>query len=301
MRAYALVAMALVTASPSPAQSPTALSKPVSIPFKTNADGMVLIPATLADTIPLHVILDTGAGLDILAPSLIRRVHGTSAGAFSGIRMTGDRVDVPLFVVPALAVGPMVRKNVVVGGWDLLDSLHLDGIVSAIGFRQQPVTINFADKVVTFETAQSLAGRRATGRSSPLQLGDSRGRALDLFADFLIGGEPGQCELDTGSQGATVSTRYLKPLGVDTNAQDVTRRERRTVTGAKEVRYGAAVSQLSLATAPEIGTDRPRVTFSDIIYDCVIGTAFWSGRALTIDIPNRQMTVSAPGTGAPAR
>jgi len=300
MRVPALGLLAFVAATPLPAQSRPGIADPTSVPFTTNTDGMLIVPAILGTTIPLHVILDTGAGLDIVAPSLIRKVNGKAAGAFTGIRMTGDRVDVPLFVVPELAIGPIVRRNVVVGGWDTLDSLHIDGIISVNGLRHHPFTIDFADKVLTFETPQSLAQRRAAGHSTPLQLSDERGRALDLFAAFLIGNQPGECELDTGSQGTTVSTRYMAPLGVDTSSNDVVRRVRRTITGATEIRYVAGVTQVSLATGPDVGIANPRVTFSDIIYDCVIGTVFWSGRALTLDIPNRQMTVSPPrAAGSP--
>jgi len=302
MRFPALGLLAFVAATPLPAQSRAGIADPASVPFTTSAEGMLIVPATLGATIPLQVILDTGAGLDILAPSLIRKVNGRAAGAFTGIRMTGDRVDVPLFIVPELALGPIVRTHVVVGGWDTLDSLHIDGIISVNGLRHQPFTIDFADKMLTFETEQSLAQRRASGHSTPLQLSDERGKALDLFAAFLIGNQTGECELDTGSQGATVSTRYMAPLGVDTSSYDVARRLRRTITGATEIRYVAGVSQVSLATSPEVGLAQARVTFSDIIYDCVIGTAFWSGRALTLDIPNRQLTVSPPraGGGAPS-
>jgi hypothetical protein len=293
MRPVALAAVSLMAASPSPAQSRPLPAEPVSIPFTTNADAMVIMPASVGGTIPIHVILDTGAGLDILAPSLIRKVHGTSAGAFSGTRMTGERVDSPLFVVPELAVGPMVRKDAVVGGWDVLDSLRLDGIISANGFRRQPFTIDFTDQVVTFEGARSLARRRAVGQTAPLLFDDLHGRALDLFAAFLIGNQPGECEIDTGSQNAAVSTRYLALLGVDTAGKDVVKREGRTVAGAKEVRYTTRLAQLSLATTPEIVLAHPNVAFSDIIYDCVIGTDFWSGRVLTIDIANRQLTVAS--------
>jgi hypothetical protein len=292
MRNVSLAVLSLAAASPSSAQSPPPLAKPVSIPFTTNADAMVIIPATLGGAIPIHVIFDTGAGLDILAPSLIRKVHGTSAGAFSAMRMTGERVDIPLFIVPELTVGPMARKNAVVGGWDILDTLKLDGILSANGFRQQPVTIDFADTVVTFETEQSLGGRRGTGRSSPLFFDDFHGRALDLLVQFLIGNQPGECVIDTGTQSAAVSTRYLPLLGVDTAGKDVVKHEGRTIAGAREVRYSTTVSQLSLAKSPEIVQLRPRAAFSDIIYDCVIGTQFLAGRSLTIDIPNRQVTLS---------
>jgi hypothetical protein len=111
----------------------------------------------------------------------------------------------------------------------------------------------------------------------------------------------GECELDTGSQGSTVSTRYLAPSSVDTTAPGVEKRSRRTITGATERRYGAQIAQLALAGAPDIGMTAPTVTFSEIIYDCVVGTSFWNGRALTIDIPHGRLIVASPSRDGPRR
>ncbi len=273
-----------------------AKSKPVSIPFTTNSDGMVILPATVGGTLPVHVIFDTGAGLDVLAPSLVEKVHGKPAGQFTGFRMTGERLDIPLFIVPELSIGPVKKKDALVGSWDVLDKLHLDGIISLNDFRQQPVTFDFVKKVVIFETPESLAQRRATETSAPVKFDDQRGITLDLFAEFLIGDQPNLCEIDTGSPTATVNTRYMQPLGIEKDGKDVRKIERRTVAGATQIRYDTTLSQLSLAAAPQISLAHPRVGFSDIIYDCVIGLDFWAGKALTIDIPGRQIFVlGTPG------
>jgi hypothetical protein len=276
------------------ALSPLTGSKPVSIPFTLDSEGLMLVPATVGGTIPVHLIPDTGAGLDILAPNLIEKLHGTPSGQFSGFRMTGERLDIPLFVIPELSVGPMVKKNVLVGTWDVFDKLHLDGGISVNDFRQQPFTFDFTNDTMVFETAKSLVQRRAAGVSSPLQLDDQRGIVLDLFSQFLIDGQPGQCEIDTGSPGATISTRYMPVLGIDKDGKDVHKHEGHSIVGAPETRYYTTLPQLSLASAPQIRLAQPRVAFSDLIYDCVIGIDFWHGRALTIDISNRQLIVSKP-------
>jgi hypothetical protein len=272
-----------------------AKSKPVSIPFTTNSDGMVILPATVGGTISAHVIFDTGAGLDILAPSLIEKVHGKPAGQFTGFRMTGERLDIPLFIVPELSVGPMEKKNALVGSWDVLDKMHLDGIVSLNDFREQPVTFDFVNKVVIFETADSLAQRRGAETSVPVRFDDQREITLDVFADFLIGDQPAQCEIDTGSPSATVTSRYMEHLGIEKEGKGVRKIERRTVAGAMQTRYDTSLPQISLAAAPQISLAPAPASFSDIIYDCVVGLDFWSGRALTVDIPGRVILVSGGG------
>lgn len=267
-------------------------TKPTSIPFTTNSDGMVIVPATLGGNISVHVILDTGAGLDVLAPSLIEKLHGKPAGQFSGLRMTGERLDIALFTIPELSVGPVVRKDVTVGTWDVLDKFHLDGIISLSDFRQQPFTIDFANKVLIFEAPKSLASRRKAGAVSPLQFDDFRGIAIDSFSRFLFGNQTGLCEIDTGSPSATFSTRYMSTLGVDKDSANVHKHEGRTIAGAPETRYDTTLAQLALQTSPQLALANPHVSFSDIIYDCVVGVDFWANRSVTFDLPDRQLIVS---------
>jgi hypothetical protein len=275
-----------------------AKDKPVSILFTTNSDGMVIVPATLGGTLPIHVIFDTGAGLDVFAPSLIEKFHGMPAGKFTGFRMTGERLDISLYIVPELSIGPVVKKDAVVGSWDVLDKFHLDGIISLSDFRHQALTFDFARKELIFETDKTMSKRRSAGQTSPLQLDDQRGISLDMFSRFLFANQSGQCLIDTGSPSATINTRYMTSLGIDKDAEGVKKHEGRTIAGGNEIRYDTSLSKLSLAAAPQIALATPHVSFSDIIYDCVVGVDFWRDRALTIDLTNRQLIVSNPSRSA---
>jgi len=271
-------------------------SKPVSVPFSINSDGFVVVAATVGGSDAIHAILDTGAGLDVLAPSLIEKIHGMPAGHISVFRMNGERLDVPLFVIPELSVGPLVKKEVVVGSWDVLDKLSLAGIISIRDFRNDPITLDFVGKELIFETHRSLAKRRAEGKSSRLQLDDVRGVALDIFSSFLIGNQAGQCEIDTGSPNASVNTRYMPLMGIDRDSPGVHKQEKHSITGAPEVHYWTNVPEISLAAAPQLKLSPARVSFSNIIYDCVIGVDFWRDDLLTIDIADHQIIVTPPQT-----
>lgn len=290
MRTILSALILFFAALPAGAQTST-LTDPVVVPFTFN-EGLVFIEATLGDSTPLNVILDTGGGLDVLSPRLVQRVGGKAMGVVTGHRMTGERLDIDLWVVPSLRVGPLARTNAIVGTWADLDSFGLDGIVSLDGFRDQPFTIDFGANTVMFESASSLARRRASGKVSELQLDDLRGRAVTAFAEFELGSELGQCELDTGSQATRANTRYLTALGIDTSDAGVSRRSYTTAAGGTESQFVATVSRVSLASAPEVSSSDVRVIFSDIIYDCVIGTDFWRGRTLTLDVGGRQLIVS---------
>lgn len=109
---------------------------------------------------------------------------------------------------------------------------------------------------------------------------------------FLIGDQPALCSIDTGSPGTTISTRFMAPLGVDPASPHVKKQERRAVeSGATITRYWTNVPQLSLVEAPQVASVHPRVSFADIIYDCVGGLDFLHDRLLTLDIARKQMVV----------
>jgi hypothetical protein len=262
----------------------------VSIPFTTDAEGMVVLPAALGSAIPIRVLLDTGAGQDVVAPSLIGKVNGKAAGELTGLRMFGDPVRIPLFVIPELSVGSLALSNVTVGSWDVLDKMHTDAILSMNDFRSQPLTLDFPGRVMVLESAQTLTVRRRAGHSAPLELDDLRGISLSLFARFVVANQPMLCEIDTGGPNTTISTRYMTALGVDPESKDVKKTERRAVeSGATITRYWTTLPQISLAGVPQVALAKPRVSFSDIIYDCVVGRDFWQNKVLTIDIANRQL------------
>lgn len=268
-----------------------AVRKPDIVPFTTNGDGLVIIPITLGGATQAHVALDTGAGLDVFAPSLIGKLQVKRAGHFTVFDMNGDRIDVPLYVVSEIQIGPLVKRNVVVGAWEVFDKLHFDGIISMSDFRDQAFTFDFPKRQIVLESGKSLAQRLRVGASAPFKYDDERGTAVDLFTQVLIGGEPGECELDTGSPSSTFSTRYMAQLGIAENSQGVTKRVTEKLAGVTATFYKATVPQLALAADPTIRQVDPKVEFSDIIYDCVLGIDFWSGRSLTIDIPHSRLIV----------
>ena len=268
------------------------LAQPVVIPFTTTSDGFVLIPATVAGNIPVHLILDTGAGFDVLAQSLVDRLQLKSTSQYTGFVFSGDRVDAPLFPLSAIAVGPFVRTNVPVAGLALLDQVHQDGILSISAFRTQPITIDFVKHVVVLETPSSLAERRRSGAAVPLQFDDYRGVELDIFARFMLGSDTAQCIIDTGSPAATISLRYLSALGVDTADTAVHKHRTPNAAGALLTRYGTNIARLSLLAPHPVAVDHPRVSFANIIYDCAVGVDFWAGKVVTFDIPDRQLIVA---------
>ena len=262
--------------------------KPTTLPFTTNDDGLVILPVVLGGEIHANVFLDTGAGLDGLAPSIVEKLHGKPAGVFTVFRMGGERLDLPLFIIPELRIGPIVKRNALVSTWAVFDQWHFGGVISMNDFRQQAFTFDFPHMQIILETSRSLRDRLNSGTPIPLKFDDERGIALDLFPEVVIGGQAGECEMDTGSPDSTFSTRYMEPLGISKDGADVTKRVSEGVTTG----WYTTVPQIALGADPSILQTQPKVEFSNIIYDCVLGIHFWSGRSVTVDIPNKRLIVS---------
>jgi len=291
MRTLAKIVFAVLLAVPSFAGQ----KKATTLTFRTNDDGLVIVPVVLGGAIQADVFLDTGAGLDGLAPSVVEKLHGKPAGVFTAFRMGGERLDLPLFIIPELKVGPVVKRNALVSTWAVFDQWHFGGVISMNDFRQQPFTFDFPNKQIIFETSRTLRDRLKSGAVIPLKFDDQRGIALDLFPEVLIGSQAGQCEMDTGSPDSTFSTRYMEPLGLSKDSKDITKRVSKNLAGVPTTAYITTVPQIALAADPNIRQLQPRVEFSDMIYDCLLGIDFWSGRELTVDIPNKRLIVSKTG------
>lgn len=268
------------------------------VPITTSPDGLLLVSGSLGPGVNAHFVLDTGAGVTVLAPSLIERVKGKPAGQFTGFRMTGDRIDLALYSIPELRVGSLVEKPATVAAWDLLDKYHLDGIISANLFRNQPFTIDFGQKLLFLESKASLSARRRSGRVLPVRLDDERGISLDVFTRFLLASHEALCEIDAGSQGFIFDSRYLDLLGIDKNSKNVKKSEKENIVGAKVVQYETTVPALALADIADSKILQPPAMFESIIYDCVIGTQFWSRKMVTFDLPEKILIV---GTSQPRR
>jgi hypothetical protein len=271
---------------------------PERIPFTPTEDGLWMISGSTGSADQHAFILDTGAGLTVLSQSLVEKLGGKPAGQYTGFRMTGERMDLQLYTIPELHIGPVVQRQVLVAGWDGFDNFHIDGIALHIGgivalsfFRDQPVTLDFEHHQLIFETSASLAQRRRSETTVPALLDEERGISFTLFAPFRVGPHTAECEVDTGSQGYVIHQRYMDLLGLKKESDAVTKVEHTSILGMKEVRYKATAT-LSLEGVSDSSLQNTPVLFENLIYDCNVGANYWAHRAVTFDIPHKSLIVS---------
>lgn len=246
-----------------------------TIPFTEVNGGLIEVQGSVDGAPPVPMLVNLGAGVDVLSSELGRRFV-TVNGKYVSLRLTGERVDLPVGKVVTLAIGGVNVDAPHVGIWSGLDGTGIGGLIAATAFRNVATTFDFRNRQIIIEDAQTFPDRVRPQVRIPLVLQDDLGTALALFARFDFGaGRTGLCEIDTGSAGITLDKTFAASVGLNpTNAA------------------AASIASIGLAGAPDTTMASPAVKFSDLIYDCDVGNTFWEGRTFTLDLPNRYVYVS---------
>jgi hypothetical protein len=273
-RAACIAAIAASVSAPSASASER-------IPF-TAVDGLIQVRASLAGGPPVALLVDLGAGLDVLSAETARSLNLATDGRYTNWRMSGERVDIATATLPSISLGGFVVDHPTVGVWRGLDGSGFAGLISATAFRNVAVTFDFVSHELIVEDPSSMKAIERDRVRVPLALADDRGISLGLFAPFEFGnGASCSCELDTGSQGYFIDTRLAAKIGVTPAVKP---------NDAKK-RAEAVIPFVRLAGAPASQRTAPTAIFADLIFDCNIGNEFWMGRRFTLDIPDRSLFV----------
>jgi hypothetical protein len=293
------IVLVLATACSAPRTSSTTSegaspATPIAIPFTYVGGHSISIPVEVGSR-PSRFILDTGIGLNLVSRDLAARVGSRDEGkSYTGKRMSGQAVTVPLVRVPSLAVGPRRREDAVVGVLEMSDfAPDCEGIEGFVGlefFDSQPFTVDYRAQTIVLETEASLAVRVASGAVVPVHL-ERDERTVDAFIDLSVpGGGPARVEVDTGSNSLILDARYRSRLGIQDGADGVTTREGKDETGHLFKRTFARIhGSVSLVAAPGIEQRDPEAMFQEIVHDGLVGDAFLRSFVVTFDLPHERM------------
>ncbi|WP_346319684.1 aspartyl protease family protein [Chitinophaga sp. YIM B06452] len=270
----------------------TILAAHSQVPIQVMESGHITVKAKV-DGVEGNFILDTGAGLTVFTKSFFEKIPHKAAvdGGFTAFRATGERLDIDLYKVYNFQLGALQKSEDEVSFLDI-NLGGLDGILSLKLFEQQPFTIDLVKKELVLETERSLSNARMAGERIPLQLEQSRGKALDIFAYFRVNDSLTlQLCLDSGA-GKDVyrfNSKYLQRLGL--KAQDSTVRKSEINTAFASKTYRAQVTKLAVANVPSVQVTNFRAQFVDgLIYDGIMWIN-WLGSRITVDIPGKELVV----------
>ncbi|MEZ6183486.1 MAG: retropepsin-like aspartic protease [Planctomycetota bacterium] len=293
----ALAVLTLGCSSPSPQEEAPVRSIPL-----THADGttglrhLLKVPVVVNGH-PTTFVLDTGIGITLVDDDLLAGWGIEVDGAYTGKRMSGQEVTVPLARVPWLSVAGVRQEDAVVGSWDVPGFLPstpefagVEGYLSLNALERVPFTLDYGRGELIVEDAAGLAAREAAGVSVPLEL-ERDGPTLVVFLEVeLPNGPPARVELDLGSAVLILNDPFMKRLGVDPSGEGVERYEDRDETQHAYVRHFATIEgSVAPVGAGRFAQTNPKVMFQSIIYDGLIGDQYMRRHTVTFDLPGQRL------------
>jgi hypothetical protein len=274
------------------------------VPSEEIGDHLIHLPVQIGESTASRFILDTGIGLNLVTSRLATRLGVEPNGEFyTGKRMSGQEVAVPLAELPQVTVGSIRRKNLTVGIIDLnlpAEMSRVEGFLSPGFFDQVPFTISRGAHHVILEAPESMEARLRVSKAVPIRI-EKNGPSVSLFADLrLPNGTRISAEVDTGSNDLILDRRFMEALGVSEGSASVEKRDGTDETGHRYVRYSARIrGAVSLWEAPKILQADPTAIFQDIIYDGLLGDRFLREFDVTYDLEESRLMFSSPSVERP--
>lgn len=268
---------------------------PSSVPVEYLAH-LLTIPVRAAG-VETRFVLDTGIGISLISRSLADRVGCRPDGpVFTGRRMSGHPVRIPLGRLTSLAAGEHEWRDVTVGIFDMAAMAGLDGIggfVSLTCFRDIAMTVDYRSGRLVVEDGRSLARRAAAGTPVAVDVRQD-GCSTDLLLGIdLPGGRPVRVEVDTGSDVLILNQALAGDAGADLQDAAVRTVEGTDETGHRFVRYFTTLTgDISVTSAPQLKMTAPPVMFQEIIHDGLAGDQFLRNFTTTYDLPRNRMIFS---------
>src|SRR5699024_5308973 len=127
----------------------------IKIPFTQTEGGHIIISANVNGA-EGKFIFDTGAGLNLLTKDFADKVSNlkNSHHFYTGHRATGEQLQLDLWNAKLLEVGNFKVRNDIFAVYDI--DFPLAGLISLTPFKDRPITIDFANKLLIIETDKSL-------------------------------------------------------------------------------------------------------------------------------------------------
>jgi hypothetical protein len=256
--------------------------------------SFVTVPARLNGR-ERRFVLDSGIGLNLVRDTLGGVV--ATSGSFSGRRMSGQEVTVPLAVAPLLEFGGISMRDSEVGLIDLSrfppELADVDGFLSLAFFVDQPFTVDYARRTIR-------DGSGSDGVVVPVVV-ELDGPSVGVFMRLTIpGGRSISVEVDMVSDSLILDERFAAEVGVDLGGTGVRRVEGTDETGNPYVRsFTRLEGSIHPTGAPDLAVPSPDVMFQRIIYDGLVGDAFLRNFRVTWDIAGSRMILALHRSGRP--
>ena len=248
----------------------------MDVPFEYLAH-LATVPVTL-DGRETTFVLDSGIGVTLVREGTACTPTGAT---FTGRRMSGQAVTLPLATVGSLAFGSLEARDAEVGIIDMsgfppeLD--HVDGFLSLAFFAEQPFTVDYPRGVVRPGLPEGVELPVIVERDGP---------SVCVFLPLTVaGGDELRVEVDMGSDSLILDERFSGLADGDVRRVDGV-----DETGNAYTRvFGRLGGSIRPVGAPELAQDGPDVMFQRIIHDGLVGQAFLRRFAVGFDVAGARM------------
>ncbi len=251
---------------------------------------LVTVPVT-AGGYDTRFILDSGIGLTLVTDRFAERLAlEPGLETFTGRRMSGQPVTLPLAALPLLAFDTLQREEVPVGILDTSgfppEVAELDGFLSLAFFAEAPFTVDYARGVV-------YVGAPGAGTSIDIRIESDGPDATAFMPLVLPSGRTIEVEIDMGSDVLILDDSLADDVGVALDDPRLRVVDGRDETGhAYTRRFGTVRGCIHPAGEPGLAQEDPDVMFQDIRYEGLVGDAFLRRFAVTFDVPARRVMLS---------
>lgn len=264
------------------------------VPFELTSQGHILVKAKV-NGIEGNFIFDTGAGLTLITKTFsdkVGKLHKQD-GNYTAFRATGEKLTADLYDAQTVALGSIIEHYPVLTIFDV-NLGPIDGLISLMSFKEQPFTIDYTNKKIIFETDKSMSAIRKSGHQIPLQLEESRDKALTIFAYFMVNDKLTlQFSIDSGAGNNVyrLNSRYISALNIDTANASKIAVPSEFNPKVKTIIYQANIKSITAKASPAIQCRDVKASFIDgLIYDGILSLN-WIGKQVTFDLKNRKLIV----------
>lgn len=265
------------------------------INFSYVFNHMIAIPVLLNGR-KHSFIFDTGIGLTVISKKLADELRAPDYGTFTGKRMSGQDVPVPLTRVSSLEVGSVKREDCTVGIFDTSsfppELSGISGIMSPAFFEDVIFAVDYGKNRILLGEEASAISEHAVA-TVPIEI-ERKGPSIAIFIYALLPTKKSlKLEVDSGSGALILDTSLMKELGIDKEGSSSKLYVGVDETGYSYKRYFSKIrGNLAINGAESVHHPDPEVVFQDIIYDGLLGNDFLKRYNVTYDLSNGKMWFS---------
>jgi predicted aspartyl protease len=138
------------------------------VPFRTSRDHLIVVSGRVNSRGPFDFVVDTGASMTVLSPSVARRAGVALSGPRASAAGAGPRLPARLARVRSIEIGPLRAMGLGVailslGALNRATRLEVGGIIGYNLLRRYRVTIDYAAGCLVLRPARP-ASRSASRR-----------------------------------------------------------------------------------------------------------------------------------------